>query len=290
MGYVRSDRICAGVVTYRPDIRMLEENLNALVPQVSKVFVIDNGSPNLKEIKTLLCCFDHIKLFCNKENLGISKALNQLCEMAVQDGCQWILTMDQDSVCMPGMVDALSQYTGDPTFGIIAPRVEFWSDGTMILETKDGDKETTEVPACITSGSLTRLSAWQELGGFDEWFFIDMVDNEFCTHLKTCGYRVLRVNKAVIHQHAGKMKYVKLPMMGNVLLPYYDAKRNYSICRNTVYYIRKYRHAIDYRHQFIVFVYSQFIKLLFESGRWSTLRSTFRGIRDGMKKIIEDTN
>ena len=278
--------ICAGVVTYHPDIRLLEANLEALIPQVSMVYVVDNGSENVADVRSYVEGKPELRLICNSENVGIAKALNQLCTAAKQDGYAWILTMDQDSLPASDMVKWLSTYTDSSVYGIIAPRVEFRDGDTLILSTKDGDKDTVEISACITSGSLTRIEAWEKVGGFDEWFFIDRVDNEFCTHLQTGGYVILRVNKALLYQRAGEMRYATLPLIGNILLPCYSEVRNYYICRNSVYYFRKYHHNIDICHQIGTFIYSQTVRFLFEPGRWGTVRSTMRGIRDGMKKQI----
>lgn len=278
--------ICAGVVTYHPDIRLLEANLEALIPQVSMVYVVDNGSENVADVRSYVEGKPELRLICNSENVGIAKALNQLCTAAKQDGYAWILTMDQDSLPASDMVKWLSTYTDNSVYGIIAPRVEFRDGDTLILSTKDGDKDTVEISACITSGSLTRIEAWEKVGGFDEWFFIDRVDNEFCTHLQTGGYVILRVNKALLYQRAGEMRYATLPLIGNILLPCYSEVRNYYICRNSVYYFRKYHHDIDICHQIGTFIYSQTVRFLFEPGRWGTVRSTMRGIRDGMKKQI----
>ena len=278
--------ICAGVVTYHPDIRLLEANLEALIPQVSMVYVVDNGSENVADVRSYVEGKPELRLICNSENVGIAKALNQLCTAAKQDGYAWILTMDQDSLPASDMVKWLSTYTDNSVYGIIAPRVEFRDGDTLILSTKDGDKDTVEISACITSGSLTRIEAWEKVGGFDEWFFIDRVDNEFCTHLQTGGYVILRVNKALLYQRAGEMRYATLPLIGNILLPCYSEVRNYYICRNSVYYFRKYHQDIDICHQIGTFIYSQTVRFLFEPGRWGTVRSTMRGIRDGMKKQI----
>jgi len=283
MGYYSN--ICAGVVTYNPEISQLKANLDSLTPQVSVVYVVDNGSSNIEKIKSILRKYDNVKLFCNMKNLGISKALNQLCEMAMRDGYMWILTMDQDSLCMPKMVDALSRFV-DNSIGIIAPRVEFWTKGIMILATKDGDKLTTEVPACITSGSLTNLIAWNHVGGFDEWLFIDHVDNDFCIRLKIAGYKIIRVHKGVLYQRAGEMDYFSLPFGRKILLPHYSAIRQYYSCRNTIYYLRKYKDRIHFIHELGVFIYSIIIKLLFEEERYLTLSSTLKGVFAGFQKEI----
>lgn len=285
-----SKGICAGIVTYQPEITDLEANLATLMPQVSRVYIVDNGSDNVTDIQSFVEGRPQLRLLCNSENAGIAKALNQLCRQAKQDGYKWILTMDQDSLSAPDMVSGLSAYMDNPVYGIIAPRVEFRDGDTLILSTKDGEKETVEVSACITSGSLTRIEAWEKVGGFDEWFFIDRVDNEFCIHLAVNGYKVLRVNNALMSQKAGGMKYIRMPWGKNILLPYYNEKRNYYICRNSVYLFRKYGSVIDIGHQIMAFIYAQLIKLLFEGNRIKTLVSSVKGIRDGFKKEVEYCN
>lgn len=262
------------------------ENLKALVPQVSEVFIVDNHSDNVSEIQASIENLSTITLICNSDNVGIAKALNQLCETAKASGYQWILTMDQDSICKSDMVEQLVKYTDEPKLGIIAPRVEFWSGDILITSTKDGDKNVVGISACITSGSLTNIKAWEDIGGFDDWYFIDIVDDEFCTHLISSGYHLLRVNRAVLYQRAGAMRYVTLPLVGTILLTFYNEKRNYYICRNSVYYFRKYHRYIRMRHQLLVFAYAQFRRLAFEDHRWATIRSAYNGIRDGMRKEI----
>ncbi len=281
------DSVCAGIVTYCPDIDLLKKNIQALMPQVAELFIVDNCSSNIHEIMAMAKQINGgVRVECNKENFGIAKALNQLCLLAKEHNYEWILTMDQDSVCSPDMVYYLLLYIDNPYLGIIAPRVEFRDGDCLITSTKNGDKETIEVPACISSGSLTRVSAWEKVGGFDEWFFIDVVDNEFCAHLKVFDYRVLRVNKAILYQKAGKMKYLRIPFLGTILLPYYNATRNYYICRNTFFYLRKYHRYIRVRHELFTFIYSQLIKLFFEENRLVTVKSVCKGVYDGIRKEV----
>ena len=275
------DKICAGIVTYNPDIVLFSQCLEAIKKQVARTYVFDNGSKNIDELKILLP--DDACIIASEMNRGISKALNELCLLADKEGYDWILTMDQDSICAENMVDILSRHIVEDSIGILAPRVEFRSDGMLIHETKNKKSEVEEIRACITSGSLTRLEAWKKIGGFDEWMFIDHVDNEFCTHLRVDGYTIIRDNKALLYQRAGEMKYLSLPGGKKVLLPHYSERRNYFICRNTVYYILKYRNYINSWHEWMTFAYSQIIKVLLEDNRIGTIRSTYKGIRDAIR-------
>lgn len=282
----KKDMICAGVVTYNPDIGVLDNNLSALCPQVNEVFIVDNGSSNKAFISDLLRKYSNATVQFNDENLGIAQALNQLCGQAYKEGYLWIVTMDQDSVCDTEMIEKLSSMKKADK-GIIAPRVEFRDDGMLIETTHNKNSVVEGIDACITSGSMTNLEAWRTAGGFDEWLFIDHVDNEFCAHIKKHGYKIIRVNEALLYQRAGDMKHIML--FGKpIMLPYYSNFRNYYICRNTVYFIRKYWRDINLFREIRSFVYSQSIKLIFERGRLRNLKSSVRGIWAGRKKKKEN--
>ena len=281
-------KICAGIVTFNPDINLFTQCLDSIRKQVGRTYVFDNGSRNFDLLKMVLP--DDVILISSDENRGISKGLNELCKAAEKDGYSWIVTMDQDSICVDNMVEILSKHIDDSRIGIVAPRVEFRNNGELIYETRNDVSEVEEIRACITSGSLTRINAWKQIGGFDEWMFIDHVDNEFCTHLIVEGYIVIRDNKAVLYQRAGEMKFFSLLGGKKILLPYYSESRNYYICRNTVYYIRKYRKHINSKHEWMSFIYSQVIKVLFERNRIGSIRSTIKGIKDGKRKIQRDSD
>lgn len=280
-------KVCAGIVTYNPNPELFIQCLNSIKKQVEKVYIFDNGSTNENFLNNLVENLEYVSVIYNGKNSGIAKALNELCKIAEKEGFGWIVTMDQDSICADDMVKKLYDYTDNLKYGIIAPSVEFKSDGKLIHETKNMSNEVEEIRACITSGSLTQIAAWKKIGGFDEWMFIDHVDNEFCTHLYIEGYFIIRVNSALLYQRAGEMKYLSLPGGKKILLPYYSELRNYYICRNTIYYLRKYKKYINYKHELLAFLYSQMVKITFEGDRWTSIKSTFIGIRDGMiNKVI----
>ena len=90
-------KIAAGIVTYNPDIDRLRENVEAVLPQVEYLYIIDNNSGNFSDWKNI---FDENKVGLTKLNLnvGIAKALNILMDKAGNDGYEWVLTLDDDSV------------------------------------------------------------------------------------------------------------------------------------------------------------------------------------------------
>lgn len=74
----------------------------------------------------------------------------------------------------------------------------------------ESDRTATELPDApaefdwVTSkGSLTRLSAWDELGGLDPRYFpLNHADKDFCTHLRAHGWKNMLVPNATF-RHEG---------------------------------------------------------------------------------------
>ena len=173
--------ISAGIVLFNPDINRLKENISAVIVQCSHVYLVDNGSKNIDTVFELLKRFNQsrITVISNTENLGIAKALNQLTVAAQEDGFRWILTLDQDSVSPPNIVEEFVKYANNQNVGMLCPVIYDRNKG-VVVEAKDGYKEIDE---CITSGSLLNISAWENIGGFDETMFIDGVDFDICYRL-----------------------------------------------------------------------------------------------------------
>ena len=44
-------RICAGIVLYNPDIERLSDNIDSVISQVEKIYLVDNGSKNINKIE-----------------------------------------------------------------------------------------------------------------------------------------------------------------------------------------------------------------------------------------------
>ena len=87
------------VVLFNPDVRVIN-NIAACQSDFNfDFFIIIDNSPEQNSI-----LIDAIKQLPGaviykwmEENKGIAKALNVACKMAIENNCEWLLTMDQDS-------------------------------------------------------------------------------------------------------------------------------------------------------------------------------------------------
>ena len=116
------EKIYAGIVTFNPDIERLKENVCAICIQVPEVVIFDNGSSNFVDIQECISVFHNVILFRSDENIGIAAALNRLMQWGFDNKYDWMLSLDQDSVCDASYVNKMKQYLDvEPLLGIVAP-------------------------------------------------------------------------------------------------------------------------------------------------------------------------
>ncbi|KFI47467.1 glycosyltransferase family 2 protein [Bifidobacterium boum] len=286
--------ISAGIVTYNPDLVRLRENIESVKNQVEKIFIVDNASKNIQDIRSLSSEF-HITLYDFSENRGIAAALNKLVELSRDEGYGWMLLLDQDSVSTKGMVEKLSRHI-DMNVGIVSPNI---LDRNKEYKTKDYEnKEVTRIKTAarksvITSGSLTNLHAWDKVGGFDENMFIDYVDYDFNERLLLNDYKILKVNAAELIHECGSAKRTWLwtprkESNGQWRLERFysfghSPKRCYYKARNRIYYSRKYWFDVWNKFEGIYQILPQvLLTILFEDRKSEKLAAFCRGIRDGI--------
>ena len=233
-----------GIVTYQPDIARLKENLEAAVEnlQGGPILVVDNGSERIADIQ--------------------SQSL----------GCQWIITLDQDSVIQPGMLQEFSRYTHLARVAIICPRIEDRRLGRQHTRLTSG---TEYISHAITAGNMVRLEAWQTVGGFTEQLFIDGVDFDFCLKLGEDGWQILRTNNVCLYQEMGHGRKITLPFHHQMSVLNHSPQRLYYIARNYLWIGRRHHQRL---HWSLEVAKRLFIVLCFESQKWQKLRAMFTGI------------
>jgi len=295
-------KVCAGIILYNPDTCRLEKNINAIQPQVDLVVLLDNASDNIDELQKMFDS-DRFVWIKNDKNIGIAGALNQLIEFADVNDYQWILTLDQDSICGDDLVRKLVEASEKETANEKSPE-EAGSKGIamvgpLIMDRGIADTQMPpdtiltdiqDVRLCITSGCLTNIKAVLDIGGFNEWLFIDEVDREICLRLVLGGYRLIRVNTVMLSHEYGLKTITRRILWKDVLYRNYAPVRVYYQTRNLVYMLRKYGREYTpspFRRWVRLFIAFS-VKFVCEPDRIQRLKSFIRGIREGLSvNIIE---
>jgi rhamnosyltransferase len=289
--------VCAGIVLCNPDVERLVKNINAIASQVDKLILVDNASENIDKVRQVLtneCADAGYETFVwikNAENKGVAGALNQLIDYADKKGYEWLLTLDDDSVCGDKMVAEL--LTAIPHYektAVVSPRIfdrDFSPEKDKINEQLP---DTKEIDMCITAGSLTNVKAVIDTGGYDERLFIDHVDHDMCLRLKRHGYRIIKVNTAIINQEFGAETIRRRFLWKLYTQRGYAPFRVYYQTRNYIYMLRKYGKEFVSRPCYYYFhlIFAFFARFLYEPKRISRLKAFIKGYFAGLFMKLSD--
>lgn len=238
------EKIAAGIVLYEPNLECLLKNIEVLSKQVEYVIIVDNASKNAREvevaIKNVLVEKEYSYIF-NSRNLGIAKALNQIVIQAEKEKYQWILTLDQDSICPTNMIEEYKKYLLLERVGMLTPII---SDRN--LQEEKQKKEIKQVKRCITSGSLLNVEAWNQISGFNEKLFIDYVDFEYNIRMQEAGYKIYSIGTVTLSHQLGNSQMVMFRGK-KMITTNHPALRRYYNARNRVYCAKKYKKYIGRR-------------------------------------------
>lgn len=287
-------KFLAIIVTYNPDVERLEENIKAIAGQTDKVLVVDNGSKNTDFLDKLSFIYN-TDVIRNNSNKGIAYALNVGMKYAYQNGFEWAITLDEDSVCPVGIISGAKELLDKAALGevnfvfkessiaMIVPLIKESASGEVCeLGTKVSDEAFQEVKKCITSASITNVWIWKKLRGFDNRLFIDYVDYDYALRCVLNGYKIIRMNEVVLDHRIGRSEYKKF-LWTKVRVANHSPQRKYYIARNIVIYIRRYAKHINVVAELLRLFKVLILVVLYEDNKRSKLGACFRGIIDGLK-------
>lgn len=291
--------IAAGYVLFNPDKERFLKGFQVVKNQFDKIIIFDN----VGDCENLIVD-DKVIYITEHQNKGIAYGLNRIMECAKLHGYEWVVTLDQDTIVPEDMVSRFSAYTTTERVAIISPQVI--DKRRKYLTIEDTDVDVKDIDFCITSASCTNIEVWEKLGGFDEFLFIDFVDNDYCKRAKLSGFRILQIPSLVIDQEFGKISlkspwkvkfYLwlsKITHNKNVAKLSYHKEvspfRVYYIHRNLIYLNKKFKNfgGIGYENfyckSFAGFLfYFTLPSIVRGKGKIGILKASINGLIDGAK-------
>ncbi|MEZ9669510.1 glycosyltransferase [Vibrio breoganii] len=274
----------AVVILYNPESSIIE-NIRSYISEVEEIFLFDNS---IKPNDWIINKFNYedrkkIKYIFNSENKGLPKGINIAISKSIGKGVRFLLTMDQDSkfsgkdfITFKKMVFKHSY--NNEKIGVYAP---FHSLPNETKKVFCRDYEYTDI--VMTSGNIIDNLISKDIGYFNEEYFIDGVDWEYCLRLSEHDYKVLRVNNVNLEHNLGNPElnsdsFIKC----NVSLYNYNYIRRYYITRNSL--------TISFRYIFksprrcliwLLYIPIDICKIIFfESDKNRKLKSVYYGILD----------
>jgi len=229
----------AVVVTYKPDILILEKCIYSIVNQLNKIIILDNtpnGDNSLERFKG----FPNVDIIYLGDNYGIAFAQNVGIKKALEEGTDFILLSDQDTIYPLDYVEKMLECFKEDKVAAAGPlfidahtgKVQFFVKKGLIgfkkIYPKTGKHEVLQL---ITSGTIINAKFIPEIGLMKEELFIDWVDMEWCWRAVKKGYKIIGNADVVIkHFHGEKSKKF---LTKNITLK--SCIRNYYTIRNGIY-------------------------------------------------------
>ncbi|MDP1547600.1 MAG: FAD-dependent oxidoreductase [Anaerolineales bacterium] len=172
----------------------------------TRIIVVDNGSNDGTPGK-IRESFSDVHVIENGQNIGIPAGYNVGFKYALQQGADYVLMLNYDTVVSPQMVtELLSVAESDPKAGMIMPKVYYygseriWSSGghyrsfppsILLTDRRKGVEDSTRTieyaPNC---GLLIHRRAFEKVGFFDPGYIFYYDDWDFSERLRAYGLNI----------------------------------------------------------------------------------------------------
>jgi len=251
-----TEPVCALIVTYNPEVAMLRNAISAVGSQVAAIVVVDNGSePRALAWLRQQEGSGRFTLLTQGRNTGVAAAQNRAIYWAREQGFDFVLIMDQDSVPAPGMVTllrnawlsleadgealaAVGPMPIDPHGGGETPFFRIAGLRAERIHSHDIGAEPLRVAYLISSGSLIKLDVFDRIGLMDEGLFIDGVDFDWCFRAEARGLKVFMVPMARLFHSLGTGRH-RVWFFGRKEVLQHNPKRLYFMLRNSILMARR---------------------------------------------------
>ena len=201
-------------------------------PLSVEILVVDNASGD-GTVEMVRAEFPAVRVIANVENLGFTRANNQA--LAIAQG-RYLFLLNPDTELQPGALATLYAYAeAHPRVGILGPQL-FYGDGThqssrrrfptlatAFLEStrlqqwfprhrallryamRDTRDDETQAVDWITGAAMfVRRAVYDQVGGFDEAFFMYSEELEWCYRAPRAGWEIVYLPRARVTHYEGK--------------------------------------------------------------------------------------
>ncbi len=228
-----SDVLPVVTVTYSPGPHLdrFLGSLSLATDRPISVLMADNGSTDGTP-QAAVERYPNVRLFATGGNLGYGNAVNRAVAQ-LAGGDEWVIVANPDVQWGPGSIDALLDAAARwPRAAALGPLIRdpdgsvypsarhlpslvrggmhavlgpLWPTNPWSRTYRQERLEPSERPVGWLSGSclLLRRAAFDQVGGFDERYFMYFEDVDLCDRLGTAGWLSVYVPSAEVLHHKG---------------------------------------------------------------------------------------
>ncbi len=270
------------------------ESLLAMRHPALDLLVVDNGSTDGSDA-AVAERFPGVRRLRTATNLGISGGLNLGFRVGLDEGYDFLMTMNNDIEVAPDLLAELLQAMGaDPRLGCVGPKCYYyfgdrnriWSAGGILRFREavtrergmgqsdrgqfDRDSEVDYVNGALM---LIRREALLTAGLWDPVYHVSVEDADFCVRVRRAGFRCG-------YAHRARLWHMVSPTTGG-----YVAGRTYRTGRSTAIFVRKYAGAAGWLSflfwSAVAFVAALARELPRRNG--AAVLAKYRGLLDGLR-------
>jgi hypothetical protein len=214
---------------------------------------VDNGSTDGSR-QAIRAAFPAVEMIANEDNLGFARGSNMGIEHALQQGADYVLLLNNDTLADARLLSELVAVgESDPQIGMLVPKIYYhggkrcpepaeggrlWSAGarwrrfpprvTIIgFGQKDGAAYSVQREVDFATGCamLVKREVFERVGLFDPAFFMYHEDYDFSARVRRGGYRIVYVPQAVVWHKVsastGEESPLKWYYLGKYIAPFY---------------------------------------------------------------------
>jgi hypothetical protein len=291
-------------VTYN-SADVLTEFLECISIQTYKdfqLYVIDNNSQDSTlEVLNGFIEYEY-HLIANSENLGVAAGNNQGIKAALDEGCEFVLLINNDTVFESKLIEKLVKAYQKYGSSVITPKMMYYGDddkiwyaggffkknqGWLNYHRGQGEKDVGQydfddlveyAPTCCT---LIQKSVFENVGIMDEKYFVYFDDTDFFYRIVKSGMHEIRyIYNVKFYHKIGSLTKSRTdnfkPKLGDFFVK--------QMTENQIYYLRK--QGSYYSYLYIVFFILRLqLRFLF-SGKYNINWKTFKLIQKSILKGI----
>lgn len=226
-------KIAIGLVTFNPNENLLSR-LSLATRSGFRVFIFDN-SPEKALIRDYCKNLTNCHYITCGKNVGLGFGISSVCSNAYYDGNSALVFFDQDTGFNIDTLDFINEFYNSKK-NAITDYSSVVFNSKRINSINYNDKFTvSDVLMSINSGSLYLLENLNKLDWFNESYFVDCVDYEFCLRSNNLNFKIGECCYTSGFDHITEQDDVKYKIFGKeVMMRKYSSQRFFSTTLSSI--------------------------------------------------------